>query len=144
MKHSKSAEMRAGDGDEQQASLFGALAPRGEQLAELPEVDARTLFRRDELLAVLGGRRRHRIRPQQHHDLGQGVVVVVGSVEGEKKTRQARVSNLIHSGASGCEKGFVKCFVKVPLAYLSSMAAAVQPIGQWNSRKTFYKTYFTT
>ena len=25
--------------------------------------------------------------------------------------------------ASGCEKGFVKCFLKVPLAILSSMAA---------------------
>ena len=46
--------------------------------------------------------------------------------------------------AAGCEKGFVKCFLKVPLASLGSMAVVVQPNGLWNSQKTFYKTCFTS
>ena len=50
----------------------------------------------------------------------------------------------IQSGAAGCEKGLVKCFQKVSLASLGSMGAAVQPNGLWNSRKIFYKTFFTT
>ena len=38
--------------------------------------------------------------------------------------------------------GFVICFLKVPLAFLGSTAAAVQPNGLWNSQKTFCKTFF--
>ena len=38
-------------------------------------------------------------------------------------------------------KGFVKSFLKVPLACLGSVAAAVQPNGLGNSLKTFYKTF---
>ena len=49
----------------------------------------------------------------------------------------------LQSGAAGCEKGFVKCFLKVLLACRGSMAAAVQPNVLWNSYKTFYKTFFT-
>ena len=33
--------------------------------------------------------------------------------------------NALQSGGSGCEKGFVKCFIKVPPAYLGGTAAAV-------------------
>ena len=47
----------------------------------------------------------------------------------------------VQSGASGWEKGFVKCFLKVPIAYFGSTEAAVQPSGLWNSQKTFYKTW---
>ena len=36
-------------------------------------------------------------------------------------------SGLIQSGAAGWGKGFVTCFLEVPLACLGSMAAAVQP-----------------
>ena len=36
------------------------------------------------------------------------------------------------------------CFLKVPLACLGSMAAAVQPNGLGNSQKTFYKTFGTS
>ena len=43
----------------------------------------------------------------------------------------------IQSGALGCEKGSVKYFLKVPLACLCSMAAAVQPNSLGNSWKTF-------
>ena len=50
----------------------------------------------------------------------------------------------VQSMAAGCEKGFVKCFLKVPLASLGSMAVVVQPNGLWNSQKTFYKTCFTS
>ena len=50
----------------------------------------------------------------------------------------------VQSGASGYEKGFVKWYLKVPLACLGSTAAAVQPNGLWNSQKTVYKTFFTT
>ena len=32
------------------------------------------------------------------------------------------------------KKGFIKCFLKVPLACLGSRAAEVQPNGPWNSR----------
>ena len=46
-------------------------------LAELAQVDAGAALRRDELLAVLRGGRRDGVRPHQHHDLGQRVVVVV-------------------------------------------------------------------
>ena len=46
---------------------------------------------------------------------------------------------VIHHG-----KGFVKCFRKVPLACLGSMAATVQPNGLGNSQKTFYITFHMT
>ena len=45
----------------------------------------------------------------------------------------------VRSGAATRKKGFVICFLKVPLACLGSMAAAVQPD---SLRKTFYKTFF--
>ena len=48
------------------------------------------------------------------------------------------------SGASGCERGFVNFFLIVRPAYLGSSGAAAQPNDLWNSRKTFYKTLFTT
>ena len=48
------------------------------------------------------------------------------------------------SGAAGCEKSFVKCLLKAPLACLGSMAVAVQPNCLSNSKITFYKTFFTT
>ena len=46
----------------------------------------------------------------------------------------------VQSGAAGCEKGFVTCFLTVPLACLGCMAAAVQPNCLWTSQKTFYTT----
>ena len=52
--------------------------------------------------------------------------------------------HVVQGGASGCEKGFVKCFLKVFLDSLDSMSAVVQPNGLWNSQKTFYKNFFTT
>ena len=48
----------------------------------------------------------------------------------------------VQSGASGCEKGFVKCFLKVPLSYLGSTAAAVQPNGLWNFQKHVLQNLF--
>ena len=48
----------------------------------------------------------------------------------------------LQPGTATCSKGFVISFLKVPLACLGSMAAAVQPNGLWNSQKTFYKTFF--
>ena len=50
----------------------------------------------------------------------------------------------IQGAAAGCTQGFVKCFFQVPPACLGSTAAAVQPNGLWNSRKTFFKTLYTT
>ena len=41
------------------------------------------------------------------------------------------VTQALQCGASGCEKGFVKCFLKVPLACFS-MAAAVIAQHLWN------------
>ena len=49
----------------------------------------------------------------------------------------------VQSGAAGCIKGFVKCFLEVPLACLGSMTAAVQHNSLYNSQKTFHKTFFT-
>ena len=43
-----------------------------------------------------------------------------------------QVSEGLQSEAPGCEKGFARCFLEVPLAYLGSMAAAVQPSCLWN------------
>ena len=40
-----------------------------------------------------------------------------------------------------CSKGFVICFLKVPLLVWT---AAVQPNGLWNFQKTFYKTIGTS
>ena len=37
-------------------------------------------------------------------------------------------------------RDFDKCFLKVPLACLGSMAAAVWPNSMCNTQKTFYKT----
>ena len=42
-------------------------------------------------------------------------------------------SPFLQGGAATCSKGFVTCFLKVPLACLGSMAAAVQPNSQGNS-----------
>ena len=50
----------------------------------------------------------------------------------------------VQSGAAGLGKGFVTCFLEVPLACLGSMAAAVQPSYLWNSQKTCYKTFPST
>ena len=47
-------------------------------------------------------------------------------------------------GAATCSEGFVTCFLKVPLACLGCMAAAVQPSGLGNSRKFVYKTFRTS
>ena len=46
----------------------------------------------------------------------------------------------LSGGAATCSKGFVVCFLKVPLSCWGSMAAAVQPNSLENSQKTFYKT----
>ena len=42
-------------------------------------------------------------------------------------------------GAATCSEGFVICFLKVPHAYLGSMAAAVQPNSLETLRKHFTK-----
>ena len=47
-------------------------------------------------------------------------------------------------GAATCSEGFVICFIKVPLAYLNSMAAAVYPNSLWNSQKNKHKTFGTS
>ena len=47
-------------------------------------------------------------------------------------------------GAATCSEGFVICFLKVPLAFLGSMAAAVPANSLGNSQKTFYKTFGTS
>ena len=64
------------------------------------------------------------------------------------KTLRYKNQNLstteLQSGAAGCEKGLVKCLLKVPLACLGSMAAAVQHNGLCNSQKTIYNTFSTT
>jgi len=46
-------------------------------------------------------------------------------------------------GAATCSVGFVICFLKVPLACLGSMAAAVLPNSLGNSQKKVYKTFGT-
>ena len=59
--------------------------------------------------------------------------------DGRRRVR-VRVT-LVQSGASGCGKGFVKYFLKVPLTYLGSTADAVQPNVLWNSQKHFTKPF---
>ena len=46
----------------------------------------------------------------------------------------AMPSPILQSEAATCRKGFVMCFLKVPLACLGSMTAAVQPYSLWNSQ----------
>ena len=43
-----------------------------------------------------------------------------------------------------CSEGFVICFLKVPLACLGSMAAAVEPNSLENSQKKVNKTFGTS
>ena len=43
-----------------------------------------------------------------------------------------------------CSEGFVICFIKVPLACLGSMAAAVQPNSLGNSKNKVNKTFGTS
>ena len=50
----------------------------------------------------------------------------------------------ILGGAATCVQGFVISFLKVPLACLGCMAAAVQPSGLGNSQKFVYKTFGTS
>ena len=69
----------------------------------------------------------------------QALVQILCSPSGnlEKKRKQNKTSRLsgrptmnityIQSGAAGCVKGFLTCYLKVPLACLGSMAAAFQP-----------------
>ena len=47
-------------------------------------------------------------------------------------------------GAATCFKGFVTCSLKIPLACLGSMAAAVKPKGLRNSQETVNKTFGTS
>ena len=42
-------------------------------------------------------------------------------------------------GAAACSEGFVACFLKVPLACLGSMAAALQPNSLGTLRRYFTK-----
>ena len=86
------------------------------------------------------------------HDGGDGVgagpegASVVHETDGvSQEVEEVRLSvRKVQSGAGGCVKGFVKCFLEVPLAWLGSMAAAVQPSCLRNSHKTCYKTFSTT
>ena len=50
----------------------------------------------------------------------------------------------LQSVAATYSEGFVICFLKVPLAGLSRMTAAVQPNTLGNSQKTFNKTFGTS
>ena len=47
-------------------------------------------------------------------------------------------------GAATCSEGFVMCFLKIPLACMGSMAAAVLPNGLGNFQKFVYKTFGTS
>ena len=58
--------------------------------------------------------------------------------------RNARIDDNIPGGAATCSEGFVICFLKVPLACLGSMAAAVQPNNLGNSQKKVNKTFGTS
>ena len=50
-----------------------------------------------------------------------------------------KLFNILLGGAATCSEGFVICFLKVPLASLSSMAAAVQPNSLGTLSKHFTK-----
>ena len=50
----------------------------------------------------------------------------------------------VQPGAASCSEGFVFCFLKIPLACLRCMAAAVRPNCLGNSQKTCYKTFGTS
>ena len=58
--------------------------------------------------------------------------------DGEKMLR------LIQSGAATCKKGVLLCFLKITVACLGCMAAAVQPKRLGNSQKTLYKRSSTS
>ena len=62
---------------------------------------------------------------------GEGIPVFPKRNEKKEERRggHARSPTLIQSGAAAYSEGFVKCFLKVPLACMGSMAAAVQPNG---------------
>ena len=63
---------------------------------------------------------------------------------GDKNRGMCSISSRVRTGAAGCQKGSVTCFLKVPLASLGRMASAAQPNCLWNSQKTFNKTFYTT
>ena len=86
------------------------------------------------------------VRPAYEvHNLGHFLVVL-------KKLPYNELTGLItelhlvriQGYSSGHRKGFVKCFMKVLLACLGSMAAAVQPNGLGSFQKIFYKTFSMT
>ena len=58
-------------------------------------------------------------------------------------SKEASTGNIL-GGAATCSEGFVICFLKVPLACLGSMSAAVQTNSLGNSQKTVYKTFGTS
>ena len=49
----------------------------------------------------------------------------------------------LQSGASGCEKSFVKCFLRVPQAVGLYCSCHADQGRKGNFQKTFYKTFFT-
>ena len=52
--------------------------------------------------------------------------------------------NCVLGGAAAFSEGFVICFLKVPLACLGNMVAAVQPNSLGNSKKKVNKTFGTS
>ena len=76
-------------------------------------------------------------------DAGRGVTTPGVALYHEGLDLIAIVSS-VQSGAAGCVKGFLTCFLEVPLAGLGCMAAAVQPSCLWNSQKACYKTFSAT
>ena len=55
-----------------------------------------------------------------------------------------RIATHLVGGAATCSEGFVISFLKVSLACLGCMTAAVQPSGLGNSQKFVYKTFRTS
>ena len=83
------------------------------------------------------------------HDGGDGVgagpegASVVHETDGvSQEVEEVRLSvRKVQSGAGGCVKGFVKCFLEVQLACLGNMAAAVQPTSLGTLRKHVTKPF---
>ena len=80
------------------------------------------------------------LRPEQFHASG---IVMLPIFFGQNRGTYNRAAQVL-GGAATCSEGFAIFFLKVPLACMGSMAAAVQPNCLWKSQKTCYKTFTST
>ena len=80
--------------------------------------------------------------PDEVEEMSEEYDTIFERMSRDTKSRE-RGFNVVQSGASGCEKGFVKCFLRVPHAVALYFSCRAAQESKGNFQKTVYKTFFT-